>query len=109
MSVHTSPHRLLTTPDTLAALAGEHRSHATAITSLAGTETGGITGLGPTFGLIGTEFLAALAEVLGDRRRALHSLANAHGRVSAATTAAAGGYIGADADASAGLHAGDVP
>ena len=96
----------LTTPETLPALAHEHRGNADALTALAGTERGGIAGLGPTFGLIGAEFLAALAEVLDIRQRRLAGLSGAHANLAGTAIAATGQYAGADDDGAGVLNAG---
>ncbi|WP_165943114.1 type VII secretion target [Gordonia zhaorongruii] len=83
-------------PAGVAAAAAAQGSAAALAAEQAVAERLDIGALGPTFGIIGAQFLAALAAAGSRRARALDALAAAHGDTSAAATTACTSYTCCD-------------
>ncbi|NLU81841.1 type VII secretion target [Rhodococcus sp. HNM0569] len=86
---------------TTAAMAAQMQAAATA--AAAGAEL-----LGPAFGLIGGDFLAAFATVQGAHIASIEKLALVYGGISAAAASSAAGYADTDTATGAGFAGTEV-
>ncbi|MGW0039701.1 type VII secretion target [Gordonia sp. NPDC003376] len=94
-------------PDALNTYAGRQSLAAHRVGAHAGAvDVGPLT---MTFGVIGAEYLAALGELLGSRRRRLSDVTARHTRIGTETTTAANSYVAADTGAARTVARTDTP
>ncbi|MFT4199594.1 type VII secretion target [Gordonia sp. (in: high G+C Gram-positive bacteria)] len=79
--------------------AADHLATAHEVVGIALSLRGDLARLLPTFGLIGTEFLAVLARVLDEAGRHLDGLATHHGGIADATRSGVDDYSATDESA----------
>ncbi|MFT4086997.1 MAG: type VII secretion target [Gordonia sp. (in: high G+C Gram-positive bacteria)] len=84
-------------PDSLSTVARTQGAAAGVVAERAAAERLDVGVLTPTFGVIGADFLAALAQTMNSRAAQLDAAAAAHAKIAADTTVADGGYRTADA------------
>ncbi len=93
---HPAPLRLRTDPVALQTFADTHRDNAALLEGRRSDESNDLVELAVTFGLIGAEFLAAVAEFLQAHRRTTDAIAARSGQISAATRSADAAYVDCD-------------